>query len=189
MASKSHLHRIKITHNKKYKPSGPKSYVYLLHKYRFKPTKEGPYTVTNRVHTQGKHGTDHKVGGRTHMQAVLQKKVAGAAQPGDVTAEDQQNDSQYLCHVTIGTPGQTFLLDFDTGSADLWLWSTELPQTTTQNPPSPHTIYDPTKSSTFKATEGSTWKISYGDGSSASGTVGTDTVNVGGLVIQNQSIE
>ena len=123
------------------------------------------------------------------MQAVLQKKPTDAAEAGDVPAEDQQNDSQYLCHVTIGTPGQTFLLDFDTGSADLWLWSTELPSATTQNPPSPHTIYDPTKSSSYAATEGSTWKISYGDGSSASGTVGTDTVNVGGLVIKSQSIE
>lgn len=33
---------------------------------------------------------------------------------------------------------------------------------------------------------GSTWKIEYGDGSSASGVVGTDDVNVGGLVIKNQ---
>ncbi len=36
---------------------------------------------------------------------------------------------------------------------------------------------------------GSTWQISYGDGSSASGTVGTDTVNLGGIMIQNQAIE
>lgn len=36
---------------------------------------------------------------------------------------------------------------------------------------------------------GATWQISYGDGSSASGTVGTDTVNLGGIVIQNQAIE
>ena len=55
------------------------------------------------------------------MSRVLQKKAAGSDQPGDVPAEDSQNDSEYLCPVTIGTPGKTFTLDFDTGSADLWV--------------------------------------------------------------------
>lgn len=52
-----------------------------------------------------------------------------------------------------------------------------------------HTVYDPSKSSTYKLKEGSTWKISYGDGSSASGIVGNDNVNVGGLVIKGQAVE
>ena len=67
------------------------------------------------------------------------------------------------------------------------LWSTELPAATTSG--TSHTIFDPTKSSTFQNSSGSSWKISYGDGSSASGTVGTDVVNVGGLVIKKQAIE
>lgn len=33
------------------------------------------------------------------------------------------------------------------------------------------------------------WRISYGDGSSASGIVGNDNVNVGGLVVKGQAIE
>lgn len=52
-----------------------------------------------------------------------------------------------------------------------------------------HTVFDPSKSSTYKKTSGSTWKISYGDSSSASGDVGTDNVTLGGLTIKNQSIE
>ena len=56
------------------------------------------------------------------MQKSLQKKAVGADQAGDVPAEDSQNDSEYLCPVKIGTPGQTFTLDFDTGSADLWVF-------------------------------------------------------------------
>lgn len=56
MSSNSGFQRIKVVHNKNYKPSGPKSYVYLLHKYKFKPSKDGPYFVANHAHQQGKHG-------------------------------------------------------------------------------------------------------------------------------------
>lgn len=118
MASK--FHKVTLSHNKSYKASGPKSYVFLLHKYKFHPTKEGPYVVVNRAHHQGKHGEAKVIGGKTTMQRVLQKKVA-SDRVGNVPAEDSQNDSQYLCPVEIGTPGKTFTLDFDTGSADLWV--------------------------------------------------------------------
>ena len=117
----SSLGRVYLIHNKKYQRSGTKSYVSLLHKYKFSPTKEGPYFVANRAHHQGKHGDDKTIGGKTTMQKVLQKRTVGAEQTGEVPAEDSQNDSEYLCPVTIGTPGTTFTLDFDTGSADLWV--------------------------------------------------------------------
>ena len=126
-----HLHRIKIIHNDKYQASGPKSYVSLLKKYSFTPTLDGPYVVGNFAHHQGKHGHQKTVGGKTTMHHALKKKkhhhTAGTSaatssdEVGDVPAEDSQNDSEYLCQVEIGTPPKTFTLDFDTGSADLWV--------------------------------------------------------------------
>ena len=117
----NNLTRITRIHNPKYKRSGTKSYVFLLNKYKFSPTKPGPYFLGGKVQQQGKHGISKLFGGKASVQRVLQKRVGADAQPGDVPADDQQNDSEYLCPVTIGTPGQTFNLDFDTGSADLWV--------------------------------------------------------------------
>jgi len=68
------------------------------------------------------------------------------------------------------------------------VWSTKLPAATLSQHTN-HTVFDPSKSSTFKDKEGSTWKISYGDGSSASGTVGNDNVNIGGVVVKGQAVE
>ena len=120
MASK--FQRVKLVHNPKYKRSGPKSYVYLLHKYAFKPTTDGPYCMGNKVNQSWKHRLDRVAGGKANVQMVLQKKST-TGELGEVPAEDQQNDSEYLCPVEIGTPPQIFNLDFDTGSADLWVHS------------------------------------------------------------------
>ena len=51
-----------------------------------------------------------------------------------------------------------------------------------------HNIYDPSKSSTAKKAKGS-WNISYGDGSSASGNVYSETVTVGDIAIPGQAVE
>ncbi|KAI4236502.1 MAG: hypothetical protein LQ349_002511 [Xanthoria aureola] len=185
MAS-NNLTRVERVFNKRYVPSGPKSYVYLLNKYKFSPTQPGPYFLGGKVQQKGKHGIAHLFGGKAHLQKVLQKRSTADAQPEEVPAVDQQNDSLYLTPVTIGTPGQTVNLDFDTGSADLWVFSPRLPKTTDT---SGHKVFNPDKSSTFKNTTGSSWRISYGDGSAASGSVGKDNVTIGGLTIENQSIE
>ncbi|KAB8294896.1 hypothetical protein EYC80_006855 [Monilinia laxa] len=185
MASLQGLSKIRLIPNKNYKRSGIKSYVYLLNKWGFEPTKPGPYFQLNKATETP--STFHKFGHKAQTQRVLAKKTS-TGENGEVPAEDQQNDSEYLCPVQIGTPPQTLLLDFDTGSSDLWVWSTELSKSITAKATG-HTIFDPAKSSTFKASKTSKWKISYGDSSSASGTVGTDTVTLGGLAIENQAVE
>ena len=51
-----------------------------------------------------------------------------------------------------------------------------------------HTRYNSAKSSTY-VKDGRAWSISYGDGSTASGVLAYDTVNLGGLSIKKQTIE
>lgn len=65
------------------------------------------------------------------------------------------------------------------------MFSTKLPSASQSG----HNIFDPSKSSTFKEEPDKAWKIQYGDGSSASGDVGTDTVSIGGLKVENQAVE
>ena len=52
-----------------------------------------------------------------------------------------------------------------------------------------HTLFDPAKSPTFEEIDGATFSIRYGDQSSASGVVGKDTVDVGGVEVQGQAVE
>ncbi|KAG1147805.1 hypothetical protein G6F37_002243 [Rhizopus arrhizus] len=102
---------------------------------------------------------------------------------GSVPMVDYENDVEYYGEVTVGTPGIKLKLDFDTGSSDMWFASTLCSSCSNS-----HTKYDPKKSSTYAA-DGRTWSISYGDGSSASGILATDNVNLGGLLIKKQTIE
>ncbi|KXL46468.1 hypothetical protein M433DRAFT_49808, partial [Acidomyces richmondensis BFW] len=104
---------------------------------------------------------------------------------GEVSAVPETNDSEYLETVAIGTSPQTLNLDFDTGSSDLWVFSTDLASSESAG----HTLFDPSKSSTFQDYQGGTFSIEYGDGSSASGTVGFDKVNIGGATATRQAVE
>lgn len=65
------------------------------------------------------------------------------------------------------------------------MFSSELPSSQSNG----HSIYNPALSSTATKLAGYTWKISYGDGSSASGDVYKDTVKVGSTVVSGQAVE
>ncbi|KZO95222.1 acid protease [Calocera viscosa TUFC12733] len=101
----------------------------------------------------------------------------------DVPAEDVQNDSEYVVPVTIGNPGVTLNLDFDTGSSDLWVWSSQARGKGNRK------IYQPTQSRTAKQAPGLSWNIQYADGSGAQGNVFYDNVMVQGVAVTNQAVE
>ncbi|KAL8997427.1 MAG: hypothetical protein Q9169_003290 [Polycauliona sp. 2 TL-2023] len=103
---------------------------------------------------------------------------------GNIRADTEEGDASFSAPVTIG--GQPLIMNFDTGSSDTWVFSTALPA---KQQALGHTIFDPAKSSTFKPLAGASWQITYGDKSTAGGTVGLDIMDVGGAKVESQAIE
>lgn len=89
------------------------------------PTLETPFVVLDEIFSPDQNGIlrrlgiHHRSGKKYMIQRRMMKSDPSSNSAKEVQAEDVQNDTEYLCPVTIGTPGQTFHLDFDTGSADL----------------------------------------------------------------------
>lgn len=111
--------------NSNYKRHGTKSYVAALNKFGFQPTKPGPYFQKFEKPSAAIGGPKPPGVKPGLVREGLYKKPTDGGEPGKVTAEDQPNDAEYLCEVVIGSgsEAQKVLLDFDTGSADLWVSS------------------------------------------------------------------
>lgn len=101
---------------------------------------------------------------------------------GLVEANPVRGGVKYISSIVIG--GQTIDVDFDTGSADLWVFGPDLDANMTSG----HQIYDPSQSGTFVKLAENSFDVLYGDGSGASGGVGTDVVDVGGVIVNNQAV-
>ncbi|KAF4930658.1 putative aspergillopepsin A-like aspartic endopeptidase [Colletotrichum viniferum] len=127
-----------------------------------------------------------KAEGFKSLAAGASNQTAAAGQPGTgiTTATPIRNDVEYVSPIKIG--GQEVNVDFDSGSSDLWVFTSMLDAASQQG----HQLYDPSKS-TGGATmiQGSSFSIRYGDGSGAQGVVGTDRVEIGGAVVEKQAIE
>ncbi|CAI6275728.1 unnamed protein product [Periconia digitata] len=155
----------------------------------------------NRAHPRGLNGRDamrkvltkyssnggfisnHKVSAMLEGLRKAASNGTAGNNTGTVAANPEQNAALFLSPVDIG--GQTLNLDFDSGSSDLWVFSTDLPAQSIGQ----HSAFDASKSTTFKKMTGAQFKISYGDGSGAAGTVGMDKVTIGGVSVDNQAVE
>ncbi|XP_062282625.1 pepsin A-like [Scomber scombrus] len=96
--------------------------------------------------------------------------------------ESMTNDADmaYYGVISIGTPPQSFMVVFDTGSSNLWVPSVSCNSQACQN----HHKFNPQQSSSF-VSNGEALSIYYGTGS-MTGILGSDTVEVGGISVANQ---
>jgi hypothetical protein len=104
---------------------------------------------------------------------------------GTAAAIPGLDDVEYLTPISIGTPPQILPLDVDTGSSDLWVFSTVTPKSMVNG----QTLYNPNASTTARFMNGSSWWIFYGDGSDGRGSVWTDVVSFGNLTFPKQAVQ
>ncbi|KAB5588658.1 hypothetical protein CTheo_7896 [Ceratobasidium theobromae] len=176
--------------NTRYRPNGPQDYAKCIRKYRIGGTTCTPFFFDLHKGCVCRHqqreaiDTYGNISGNVRVPAVNLDPDDGMTV---VQAKDIQNDTEYACPVTIGNPGVTLILDFDTGSSDFWVWSSEF--RASRKDLENHNIYDPRRSSSSEKLPGETWEIHYGDGSHASGDVHLDTVTIGDITIKRQAVE
>ncbi|KAG5976341.1 hypothetical protein E4U55_007355 [Claviceps digitariae] len=109
-----------------------------------------------------------------------QKRALGD-QHGSVLIQTLDDGSSFESPTVIGN--QTFNMIYDTGSADLWVYSDQSPASQNQG----HPLYVPTSSAHLL--QNHTFSIKYAGGASVNGTVYTDTVQAGPLVAHNQAVQ
>ncbi|KAF8939950.1 hypothetical protein BGZ58_008214 [Dissophora ornata] len=111
----------------------------------------------------------------TSTTAAGNGTTTAAATTGSVALTNVKPDIEYFGTVAIGTPPQNVKL----GSSDIWFPSAACTTAACKN----HAQFNSATSTTFQK-DGRPWSITYGDGSTASGILGTDMVNVGGVAVK-----
>ncbi|OAA73433.1 Peptidase A1 [Cordyceps fumosorosea ARSEF 2679] len=103
-------------------------------------------------------------------------------------------DGGYFVNVTVGTPGQKFSLQLDTGSSDVWVPSSGSAACQAksdkltrpgQSDGCSKGSFTSSKSTTFTAFDEGTFQIQYVDKSSAKGSYFLDTFQIGGATVKN----
>lgn len=106
---------------------------------------------------------------------------------GTVSVTLDNEETLYFLNATIGTPPQSFQLQIDTGSSDLWVnVATSAFCEQNQDPAcSLSGTYNANQSSTYKYIN-SDFNISYVDGSGSAGDYVSDTVRFSSVTLTNQ---
>lgn len=115
-------------------------------------------------------------------RAWRRETIVKRSESGDEEVVNIDDGINWATNVNLG--GQDLRVQIDTGSADLWVISTGLDSETLKNNYSDNHVYDPSKSKTWSKIDTQLFNISYDVGEiSASGDVGTESVNVGGATV------
>ncbi|KAJ1973961.1 hypothetical protein H4R35_003841 [Dimargaris xerosporica] len=94
---------------------------------------------------------------------------------------DYQSDTEYYGLISLGTPPQSFRVNFDTGSTDLWIPSSSCQVDSCMT----HRAFFNDASSTYQKLD-QDFEILYGDGANATGTLGSDTLTMGPIQVASQ---
>ncbi|KAJ7435463.1 acid protease [Mycena galericulata] len=113
------------------------------------------------------------------LPSDVEARMLRRAEKRQAESLTDENDEEWAGSISIGSPAQNFVIDFDTGSSDLWVPSSTCTSCGSKN------TYDSSASST-SASEIGSFSIQYGDGSTVSGPIFTDTVSVAGITATSQ---
>ncbi|KAH0845359.1 putative aspartic-type endopeptidase OPSB [Fonsecaea pedrosoi] len=94
----------------------------------------------------------------------------------------------YFINCTVGTPGQPFSLQIDTGSSDIWFPEAGAEICQQNDGCSEFGAYDADASSTFAQLDLPEFQIQYVDGSQVVGQYISDVLNVGGVKLTNMTM-
>lgn len=94
----------------------------------------------------------------------------------------------YFINVTVGTPGQPFSLQLDTGSSDIWFPSVNADVCKQDIQYCPVGTYDSSASSTFAKLDLPQFQIQYVDGTEIAGSYISDVLNIGDTKLTNMTM-
>jgi aspergillopepsin I len=109
------------------------------------------------------------------------RQANDAEQQASATVQPSESGLSYLVPTVVGN--QTFQMIYDTGSADLWVYSNESSIYQSLD----HPTYIPTSSATLLPNY--TWAIKYASGANVEGVVFTDIVKAGPVVAKKQAVQ
>ncbi|MBW0464874.1 hypothetical protein O181_004589 [Austropuccinia psidii MF-1] len=101
-----------------------------------------------------------------------------------IDSVSDKGDIEFYGQIQVGTPPKTFMIDFDTGSSDMWVKSSSCKENCGRRSKNPHQFYEPNNSTTSKDLK-TQFHIAYGVGG-VSGRLYEDTVSVSGYQVLKQ---